>query len=295
MDPDHQSKFEDQVAGGRVSGGSLLYHGVFVASFAMAYLPVWRRLIDSWSRSEEYSHGFLIVPVCLYIAWRKREVLGSIRLEPTKWGLGVLFLSLAIYAVSMLAEIRTVASLSMVLALLGSIAYLYGARFVGRLSFPAFLLLFMIPVPAQIYAEVTIPLQLLVSKVSVWTAGQLGLPVYREGNVIHLSGLTLEVVQACSGLRGMVSLLFISAVFGYFSINSNMLRTVLFVSAIPISFVVNTFRVLVLMLGWNWLNRDLSEGIGHILSGIMVFGLALVFVVLVREILVRWDIRSEEE
>jgi exosortase len=295
MDSDPQSKVEDPVTGGQVSGDSLLYHGVLVVSFVVAYLPVWKRLIDSWSQSGEYSHGFLIVPVCLYIAWRKREVLRCIRLEPSKWGLAVFFLSLAIYAFSMLAEIRTAASLSMVLVLLGSIAYLYGASFVRRLAFPAFLFLFMIPVPAQIYAEVTIPLQLLVSKVSAWTAGQLGLPVYREGNVIHLPGLTLEVVQACSGLRSMVSLLLLGAVFGYFSIRSNMLRIVLFVSAIPISIVVNTFRVLVLILGWNWLNRDLSEGTGHTLSGIMVFGFALFLVVLVREILVRWDIRSKEE
>jgi exosortase len=295
MDPDRQTKSKSPVDSGLISGSNFLFYGIVLVSFVMAYLPVWRGLIGAWSRSEEYSHGFFIVPVSLYVAWRKREVLEAMPLRPKNWGLVLALISLGLYLLSYVAEIRTVESVSMITVLIGSILYLFGQNHAKALAVPLFLLLFMIPVPAQIYAEATIPLQFLVSKVSVWTVVHLGLPIYREGNVIHLPGLTLEVVQACSGLRSMVSLLVLAAVFGYLTIKSNVLRAVLFASAIPISIVVNILRVMVLALAWNWLDSDLTKGTGHTLSGILVFVLALLLMLLVREILARWDIRPEKE
>jgi exosortase len=276
-----------------MSPKSVILLGVLLGSFGLAYLPVWKGLIEVWSRSDEYSHGFLIVPVGLYITWRKRKVLEAMPPMPRNWGLVLVLFALALYVFSYVAGIVTAASLAMVLVLIGSVAYLLGQNHLKALAFPLSLLLFMIPVPGQIYAAATIPLQLLVSKASVWTAARLGMAIYREGNVIHLPGLTLEVVQACSGLRSMVSLLVLAAVFGYFTMTSNLLRTVLFASAVPISIAVNILRVLSLVLAWNWFGAELTKGTGHTVSGIMVFGFALFFLAIVKEILARWDIRSE--
>lgn len=277
-----------------ISKSTILF-GVLLGSFVLAYFPVWTGLIGAWSRSDEYSHGFLIVPICLYIARQKRDFLAATPLKPRAWGFVLVALSLGLYIFSYFAEIATTASLSMVAVFIGSLVYLYGWKHTKGLAFPLFLLLFMIPVPGQIYAEATIPLQLLVSKVSVWAAANLGLAIYREGNVVHLPGLTLEVVQACSGLRSMVSLLVLAAVLGYFTMKSNMPRTALFVSAIPISIVVNILRVLGLAMAWDWFSYDLTKGPGHTVSGIMVFGLALLFMVMARDLLVRWDIQSKKE
>jgi exosortase len=214
------------------------------ASFILAYFPVWRGLVLAWYSNDQYSHGFLIVPLCIYMLWRKKEKLAEIQIRPSQWGLALTIFSLLLYLFAHLAEITTVASFSMVLLLAGVIIYFYGFPMLKELLFPLFILLFMIPIPAQIYSKLTIPLQLFVSKASVWIGTNMGLPIYREGNVIHLPDQTLQVVQACSGLRSMMSLLALSAFFGYFTLKSNTLRIILFLCGIPAAILVNIIRVL---------------------------------------------------
>jgi len=164
------------------------------------------------------------------------------------------------------------------------------------LLFPLFLLLFMIPVPSQIYASLTIPLQLLVSKISVgFVSIFLDVPVYREGNVIHLPDRVLQVVQACSGLRSMVSLLALSAIYGFFALNSNLLRTVLILTSLPVSVLVNMVRVILMMVAFHYLALDLSEGTVHTLFGVVIFFLALVMIAVARGVLSLWDGSRIEE
>lgn len=276
--------------GGPIPRLRLLW-GFMIVAFGFCFFPVLSGLISVWIRSEQDSHGLLVIPVSAYMVWRERRRLADVPLKASNLGFFFLALALLTYLLAFYAGVITLASVSMVLSVAGVIVYALGFRIFMQVLFPWFLLFFMIPVPAQIYAEVTIPLQLLVSKMSVWIVGNLGLPIYREGNVIYLPGLTLEVVQACSGMRYMVSLLVLAAVFGHFTMKSNVLRGTLFVSAIPISIVVNTLRVLALAMAWNWFNYDLTKGTGHTLSGILVFVVALLFMVLAKEGLSRWDQR----
>jgi len=162
-----------------------------------------------------------------------------------------------------------------------------------ELLFPLFLLLFMIPVPAQIYSKFTIPLQLFVSKSSVWIGAIMGLPIYREGNVIHLPNQTLQVVQACSGLRSVISLLLLSAVFGYFTLKANILRAVLFICGIPAAILVNIIRVLLLVLAFHYLNYDLTKGTIHTVFGMLIFILALIFLLGIKGLLCNWDLDTD--
>ena len=182
----------------------------------------------------------------------------------------------------------------MVMLIGSTVLYILGKEMLRKLVFPLFLLLFMIPVPAQIYSSLTIPLQLMVSKASVWVAGLVGLPVYREGNVIHLPDRTLEVVQACSGLRSMVSLLTLSVVFGYLTLRSNVLRSILFISGIPAAVLVNVVRVMVLVMAFHYLNYDLTKGTPHTVFGIAIFGLAILLVAIIKGSLSHWERSSKE-
>ncbi len=262
---------------------------VLFAFFVLAYFPVWKRLVLAWSSSDEYSHGFFIVPICIYILWRKKEILAEIPGRPSSWGLGLVILSLLLYLLAHFAEIVTLASFSMVLLLAGIIIYLYGFLMLKQLLFPLFLLLFMIPIPAQIYSSLTIPLQLFVTKVSVLIGTLLGVPAYREGNVIHLPNRTMQVVQACSGLRSMISLLTLSAILGYFTLKSNFLRTILFFSGIPAAIVVNIIRVLLLIAAFYYLNYDLTSGPTHTVFGMTIFILALLLIIIFKRTLSIWD------
>ena len=262
---------------------------ILVATFLFAYFPVWKRLILSWYSSDEYSHGFFILPLCGYILWQKKDVLAGVPVSPSWWGLVLVVFSLLLYILSDFAGIVTLASFSIVPLLAGVIIYSYGFLMLKELFFPLFLLLFMIPIPAQIYSSLTVPLQLLVTKISVWIAGFLGIPIYREGNVIHLATRTLEVVQACSGLRSMISLLTLSAVLGYLTLRSNPLRAVLFVSGIPAAIFVNIVRVLLLVLAFHYINLDLTEGTVHTLFGMGIFILAWILIIFTKQALSIWD------
>ncbi|MFC1814848.1 exosortase/archaeosortase family protein [Thermodesulfobacteriota bacterium] len=268
---------------------------VFSATFIFAYFPVWKILIMSWYGSDDYSHGFFIVPISLFIIWQKRQTLSQISIHPSVWGLVLVVFSLLLYLVAHFAEIVTLSSFSMVLFLAGAVLYLYSYGMLKELLFPLFLLLFMIPVPAQIYATLTIPLQLFVSKASVWLASLFGLPVYREGNVIDLPNHTLQVVQACSGLRSMISLLTLGAVFGYFTLRSNVLRTILFLSGIPAAIFVNIIRILVMILAFYYFNYDLTTGSIHTVFGVIIFMLALLFIAMMKGILLPWDKSTAQE
>ena len=266
-----------------------------LAGFILAFFPVWKGLVLCWYTSEDYSHGFFIIPLCLYILWRKKETLQALSLAPSAWGLALVIFSLLVYLLAQFAEILTLGSLSMVLLLAGLVIYLYGFPMLKEVLFPLFLLLFMIPVPSQVYAQLTVPLQLFVSKAAVFAAGLLDVPVYREGNVISLPGRTLQVVQACSGLRSMISLLTLSAVFGYLTLRSNLLRTVLFFSGIPVAILVNIIRVLIMVMAFHYLDYDLSHGTVHTVFGMAVFLLALALIALMKGVLGIWDKSAQQE
>lgn len=268
---------------------TLLLIAVLMGLFILGFLPVWKKLVQTWLNSEDFSHGFFIVPICGYIIWQKRSLLTEFS-NSSSWGRAVpAIFALLLYIFAHFAEIATLESFSMVLFLAGMIALFYGFGMLKKLAFPLAFLLFMIPIPAQIYSKLTIPLQLFVSKVSVWFTANLGIPIYRDGNVIHLPGRTMQVLQACSGLRSMVSILPLGAILGYFTLQSNRPRWVLFFSGIPVAIIVNIARVVLLVMAFYFVNLDLTTGILHTVLGVLVFGLALVIILITKEMLSKWD------
>ena len=262
---------------------------ILLAIFIIAFFPVWKGLIKGWYNSEEHSHGFFIIPSSLFILWQKKNELSQIPIQPSKWGLVLIIFSLFLYIFAHFAEIRSVASFSMALLLPGVVIYLYGYSMLREILFPLSFLLFMIPIPAQIYSTLTIPLQLFVSKVSVGITHLFSIPVYRTGNVLHLPDRTLQVVQACSGLRSMMSLLALSAMFGYFTLRSNLLRSILFVSGIPAAIIVNIFRIVLIVLAFYYFNYDLVQGTVRTVFGMGIFVLALIIIVFFKGVLSIWD------
>ncbi len=259
------------------------------ASFIFAYFPIWKSLINLWSSSDDYSHGFFIIPISLYIIWSKREVLSKIPVTPSIWGGILAVFSLLVYIVSSFAGIATLASLSIVPLACGIVIHLFGLSVFKECMFPLAFLIFMVPVPSQIYSSLTNPLQLIVSKASVWGASLLGIPLFREGNIIHLPDHTLQVVQACSGLRSLMTLLTLSSVFGYLSLKSNILRSLLFVTGIPAAILVNIIRVVLMIIAFYYFNFDLTTGSIHTAFGVIIFIMALAIVATAKGVLSRWD------
>ncbi|WP_459947600.1 exosortase/archaeosortase family protein [Desulfocastanea catecholica] len=258
-------------------------------SFILVYFPVWKGLVLTWYRSDDYSHGFFIIPIVIYSLWQKREELVRLPVHSSRFGLVLLIISLILYIFAFYAEIKTGVSLAMIVTIVSVVLFFFGFALFREILFILLFLLFMIPVPDQIYAAMTTPLQLVVSQVSVWFVMVLGLPIFREGNIIHLPEHTLEMVQACSGLRSLMSLLTLSVVIAYFTLRSNWLRVILLFSAIPAAIIVNIIRIMIMILAFYYFDLDLTQGTVHTVFGTIVFILAIILVILVRGALSFWD------
>jgi exosortase A len=263
----------------------LLLGGAFLAAF----YPVWASLVNVWANSDDYSHGFAILPLVGYILWGKRHSLRAAVGRGSAVGLALAVIALLLYLLARIGEILTLAPLAMVLFLAGAVLYLFGAAMLRECAFPLLLLFFMIPLPAQIYSALTLPLQLLVTRIAVELISWGGVPVLCDGNIIHLPAMSFQVVEACSGLRSLTSLLLLGAVLSYFTLRSRLLRLLLFSAALPVAILVNIVRVMALPLASYFFNLDLTEGIPHTLLGMGAFVLALGLLLLLQKGLVRCE------
>ena len=269
----------------------LLLTGFLIAVFAGTFTPVFQGLISVWSNSEDYSHGFLIIPISLYIIWRKKEQLAAVDLNPSASGAVIVVVSLLVYVFSRYAGILSLAPVAMLAAVVGSVIYLFGFKMLRALAFPIFFLFLMVPIPSQIYSAMTLPLQLFVTQTTVEIARLFAVPILNEGNVIHLADRTLQVVAACSGMRSMISLFAICAIFGYFTLDSNVTRIILCACSVFIAVFINVVRVLSMVLAHQYFQYDLTHGTVHSIFGIMIFVLALVMVYIIQSILSQGEAR----
>ncbi len=257
---------------------------LFLLLFIVVFSPVFKGLINTWSNSADYSHGFLIIPISLYIIWMKRYELAKVHSKPSLSGLVFILISLLCYIVSRYAGILALAPVAMLMFVFSCIVYLYGFKMIRVLLFPLFFLLLMLPIPSQIYSSVTLPLQLIVTKTSVAIAMFFSIPILRDGNVIHMSDTTLQVVAACSGLRSIVSLFALCTIFGYLTLKTNIFKIALCVSAVFIAVFVNIVRILAMIFSQNFFHYDLTHGPVHDLLGILLFLLSLTIVYILQKV-----------
>lgn len=250
------------------------------------YLPILTELVRDWYYDDNYSHGFLILPISLWIIWRKREVLKTIPLEISKFGLLVVVGSLVVFVVGTAGAEYFTVRVSLVGLLFGITLYLTGWRFVREIWFAFFFLIFMIPVPYIIYYSATFPLQLFGSKVAAVILGLIGIPHLRQGNIIHLpDNYSLEVAEACSGLRSLVTLLALGALLAYYTQSRAWKAVLLFIATVPIAIAANIFRINVTAIGAYGISRSIAEDFIHELSGTIVFLFSLVCLLILSSVL----------
>jgi exosortase len=241
----------------------------------LCYAPILYRMAVQWATDEDMGHGFFVPVVAGFIAWQRRRTLLSIPRQPSGWGLAlVIFAAFQGLVASLGAELFT-ARLAFVIALFGVILYLGGKAWVQELLLPLALMLFMIPIPQIIYARLTLGLQMLASQLGETLIGWMGIPVIRTGNLLELPSQTLNIVDACSGIRSLVSLLFLSQVYGYFAEKRTWLRWVLLLATVPIAIAANAIRVATTGL-LSEVNTKLARGAYHEMEGYIVFAVALI-------------------
>jgi len=252
---------------------------VLGAALIWLYAPVLWRLVGQWMHDPNYSHGFFVPAFSLFVLWQDKARLSSLPLKPAWSGMLLLVAAVGILTAGVLGAELFLSRFSFLLAVAGLVVLLYGWNHLRAAVFPWLFLLFMIPIPAVIFNQVTFPLQLLASKVAAVTLPLLGVPVLREGNVIQLPAMALEVAEACSGIRSLMSLATLAVIYGYLLEPRNSIRLVLAVASIPIAVVANSSRIVGTGLLVQYWDPEKAEGFFHTFSGWLIFvvSLALLF------------------
>jgi exosortase len=192
----------------------LIAVGLVLVALAIVYWSVIGGLISAWSTDDNYSHGFFIVPLAVYFAWERRRAIAAAPERPSLAGLLVVAGSLMLLIAGILGAELFLTRISIIGAIAGAILFLFGWPMLRILCFPLAFMVLMVPLPAIIFNKIAFPLQLLASHVGEATVSAMDIPILREGNVLVLANATLEVAEACSGIRSLVSLFTLGLVFG---------------------------------------------------------------------------------
>ena len=258
----------------------------FGAILLAVYAPVLRTLVRQWNNDPDMGHGFFVPVIVAYIIWQRRDELMAIKPEPNWWGLLVICWGAAQLLIATLGAELFTARMSFVITLIGVVWTLGGTKMLRALAFPLFLLFFMLPIPAVIYSAATFKLQILASQLADSALTILSVPVLREGNVLELPNQKLSVVDACSGIRSLLSLTFLSLVYGYFFEQKTWVRVVLFFSTIPIAIIANASRVTITGI-MTQVKAELAEGFFHEAEGWVIFMVALIILIVWHQVLNR--------
>jgi len=252
------------------------------------YAPVFPGLFSDWWNDPNYSHGFLVPLFSTYLVWQDREHLKKLPVQGSWLGLGVLCGGIGALVLGDIGAEDFLTRSSLICILAGLVLFHLGMHFFRSLLFPLGFLFFMVPLPAIIFNAVAFPLQGLAARNATVALDFLGIPVLRDGNVIHLSHISLGVTEACSGIRSLVSLLALAVAWAYLTLPGLCSRLVLILSAIPITIVANAGRVIVTGLIGQWFGVKYAQGVFHSFSGWIIFLVAFAGLFGVHTLLQKW-------
>jgi len=290
--PDTQSTAKQPTTVPAKSGFQFQRWHLMAVLIVIAYLPVLYDLIQDWSTDDNYSHGFLVPLVAAYFLWRRREEWKKVVFSYSPIGWLMVIFALGLFIVGTAGAEYFTARCSLVFLLFG-LAWTFGGKGVLKLAwFPIAYLLFMIPVPYVIYYSATFPMQLLASKVAGKALTIIGVPHLQQGNIIRLPEYSLEVAEACSGLRSLVSLLALGAAYARFTQPNIGWQIVLFLLTVPIALAANVFRVWATAVGAYAISPKVAEDFLHEFSGIVVFVISFILLFAIGGVFYWWQNRK---
>lgn len=274
--------------GGFFSGLPWWQAAALLLLLAWLYSSTLGRLFAQWINDPNFSHGIFVPAFALFVLWKNRGELNAVAPAPSWAGLALIVCALVILALGVLGAELFLSRSSLLLMLAGLIVLFQGWPFFRAVLFPWAILILMIPIPTIILQRFTFPLQMLASKLASGLLPLIGVPVLREGNIIRLPSMPLEVAEACSGIRSLLSLVTLAIIYGYLMDNRRWVRVVLAISAVPIAVAANSFRIVgtgVLVQYWD---PEKAEGFFHSFSGWLIFVVSLIMLFALHGLIVRF-------
>lgn len=262
---------------------TLIWAALSVLAVLLVYSSVLVELGRDWLRDSNYSHGLLIPFISGFLIWSKRKELAGLPTAPSNWGIpGLVVAALLLVLGSAAAEVFT-QRISFLLMVGSAVIFLAGWKWARVLAFPVALMLLAIPLPYVIYYSLTGPMQALAAKMAIVGLKGVGLPAVAEGNIIHLPQATLEVAEACSGIRSLYAFLAVGAIMAYSLPMPLPGKVALFLSTIPLSVLGNAVRVWGSGMAAHLAGIEATTGTAHEMFGLFVFAISLIVLVLIRK------------
>ncbi|MDK9705911.1 MAG: exosortase/archaeosortase family protein [Desulforhopalus sp.] len=273
---------ESQSAWGRRETLSCL---IILAALLALYFPFLKKLAVDWGTNDDYSHGYFIPVLTGYFIYTLRDELRRLVIKPNTYGLLAVVAGLCQLIVAKIGSEYFLQRTSLIIVLLGLVLFFLGYQYLKMLFLPVAYLIFMVPLPVIIWNKLAFPMQLFASAITEKVVYLLGIPIYREGNVLHLAQTTLEVVAACSGLRSLVTLFALSGALAILSALPKSKKLILFLAAAPIAIFANICRLTFTAILATKIGSDAAQGFLHEFSGMVVFFLGLGMLVAVNAVL----------
>ena len=252
---------------------------------AVLYYRVGVKLVYDWRTIQDFSHGPLVPFFSAFLIWDKRKVLSATPVKQTWSGLVLVVFSLVILILGVYGVELFTTRMSFVMLLAGLTWTLLGTAMLRELRFPLLVLILAIPFPAILFNQITFPLQLLASRIASDILPWLGVPTLHEGNIIELPIMKLEVAEACSGIRSLMSLFTLAVFYGYFLERTTKRRVILALASIPIAVTANVVRIVGTGLCVQYWDPEKALGFFHEFSGWVIFVISLVCLYLIHRVM----------
>lgn len=260
----------------------------FLGLLIILFFPVLKVMVKEWATDEDMGHAFLVPLVSGFIIWQDRARIMAQPLKPCWPALLLVVWAFCQMVLGFMGADFFVARTAFLIGIAGVIWTTAGTAVLRALAFPLFLLVFMIRIPQFVYQQITFPLQLLASGVAEFVLQGIGIPVLRNGNVLELPNRQLQVVEACSGIRSLLSLTFLTLAYGHFFESRRWTKLVLVVATVPIAIAANSTRVILTGVLSEY-KPEWADGVYHALEGWVIFMLALLALVALHGIIRRFQ------
>ena len=248
---------------------------IISALVVAVYWHVLVKLVTAWLEIPDYSHGVLVPFFACYLIWAKRKTLLRTKIEPTWSGILVVALALGFLLVGEFGAELFLSRVSLIILCAGLVLAFGGWRLLKELRFALLVLLLAVPIPAIVFNQIALPLQSLASKLATALLHSMGVTALRLGNIIELPSMRLEVAEACSGIRSLVSLFTLTIFYGYFLEKTYLRRVALALASIPIAIAANAVRIFGTGMCIQYWNAEEALGFFHQFSGWLMFLVSL--------------------
>jgi exosortase len=286
---DRSAAWADRFSADRAQAVTWLGALSLSALVLVLYAPVLGSLVKQWWSDPNYGHGFFVPLFAAYVLWSERDRWRAQPFRPDNFGVAIMLFAIGLRILGMLGAELFMARLSFVILISGIVLFLAGRQMLRSIAFPIGYLLFMIPLPAIVYYQLTLPLQLWASRLGATGLVALGIHTVRQGNLLYLPNCTLNVVEACSGIRSLLSLLAVAVAYGYFAERSTWKRSVLAIASVPVAIATNGLRLVATGALSYFFGPSVDSGAVHVALGLGSFALAFVSILLIHKLLgLRW-------